>query len=59
MTEEPEQVSGRAAGVGKQEENRKTTAHPIDHPIVRGRWEGKELPLQRAIGETVPVRARQ
>lgn len=58
MTGEPEQVSGRAAGVGKQEENRKTPP-PSNRPSNSEREVGRQtLPLQRAIGETVP-RARQ
>ena len=44
---------GRAAVARKQEVNRKTP--PTQETLlVRGRWEGKELPLERAIGETVP-----
>lgn len=37
------------------------TSHPTG-PLARGRWEGKEPPLERAVGETVPsgtLRARQ
>lgn len=57
MTEEPEQVSGRA-GSGSRRENRKTP--PINRPSNSEREVGRqELPLQRAIRETVPVRARQ